>query len=50
MTAFVRDGQDRVLLIHRTDNDLWALPCGAQEFGEYIAETVVRETKEANRH
>ncbi|MEU7875156.1 NUDIX domain-containing protein [Dactylosporangium sp. NPDC049140] len=46
VTAFVLDDQDRVLLIHRTDNDLWALPGGAQEFGEYIAETVVRETKE----
>lgn len=46
VTAFVLDDQERVLLIHRTDNDLWALPGGAQEFGEYIAETVVRETKE----
>jgi len=45
-TAFVLDSQDRVLLIHRTDNDLWALPGGAQEFGEYVAETAVRETKE----
>jgi ADP-ribose pyrophosphatase YjhB (NUDIX family) len=46
VTAFVLDDQDRVLLIHRTDNDLWALPGGAQEFGEYTAETVVRETLE----
>lgn len=38
-TAFVLD--DR-----RTDNALWALPGGAQDFGEYIAETAVRETKE----
>jgi len=45
-TAFVLDDRDRVLLIHRTDNDLWALPGGAQEFGEYIAETAVRETRE----
>lgn len=30
----------------RTDNGLWALPGGAQEFGEYIAETAVRETLE----
>ena len=45
-TVFVIDDQDRVLLIHRTDNDLWALPGGAQEFGEYIAETAVRETRE----
>lgn len=46
VTAFVLDDKDRVLLIHRTDNDLWALPGGAQELGEYIAETVVRETRE----
>ncbi|GAA1769315.1 NUDIX domain-containing protein [Luedemannella helvata] len=45
-TAFVTDDEDRVLLINRTDNSLWALPGGAQDFGEYIAETAVRETKE----
>jgi ADP-ribose pyrophosphatase YjhB (NUDIX family) len=43
VTAFVLDDRDRILLIRRTDNDLWALPGGAQEVGEYIAETVVRE-------
>ncbi|NJC70833.1 NUDIX domain-containing protein [Planosporangium thailandense] len=46
VTAFVLDDQDRVLLIRRTDNGLWALPGGAQDFGEYIAETVARETRE----
>lgn len=46
VTVFVRDEQGRVLLIQRTDNGLWALPGGAQEFGEYIAETAVRETRE----
>lgn len=46
VTVFVTDHYQRVLLIHRTDNDLWALPGGAQEFGEYIAQTAVRETKE----
>jgi ADP-ribose pyrophosphatase YjhB (NUDIX family) len=45
-TVFVADDQDRVLLIRRTDNDLWALPGGAQDIGEYIAETAVRETRE----
>src|SRR5690348_4226302 len=45
VTAFVvRDG--RLLLIRRTDNSLWALPGGAQDFGEFIGETVVRETIE----
>jgi ADP-ribose pyrophosphatase YjhB (NUDIX family) len=46
VTAFVEDDAGRVLLIRRTDNELWALPGGGQEFGEYIADTVVRETKE----
>lgn len=46
VTVFVIDDQDRVLLIRRTDNGLWAVPGGAQDFGESIAETAVRETKE----
>jgi len=46
VTVFVLDDQDRVLLIRRTDNGLWALPGGAQDIGEYVAETAVRETRE----
>ena len=46
VTVFVLDAQERVLLIRRTDNGLWAVPGGAQDFGEHIAETAVRETKE----
>src|SRR3954466_14758537 len=46
VTVFVLDEEDRVLLIRRTDNGLWAIPGGAQDFGEYIAQTAVRETKE----
>ncbi|MBQ0992043.1 NUDIX domain-containing protein [Micromonospora sp. H61] len=46
VTVFVQDEQDRVLLIQRTDNGLWALPGGAQDFGEYIAETAAREARE----
>ncbi|MFC8847125.1 MULTISPECIES: NUDIX hydrolase [unclassified Micromonospora] len=46
VTVFVQDEHGRVLLIRRTDNGLWALPGGAQDFGEYIAETAVRETRE----
>lgn len=45
-TAFVLDDTDRVLLIQRSDNGLWSIPGGAQDFGEYIAETAVRETRE----
>jgi len=39
-----RDGD--VLLIHKTDNDLWALPGGGHEPGETISQTVVREVRE----
>lgn len=46
VTVFVLDKLRRVLLIRRSDNDLWALPGGAQDIGEYIAETAVRETFE----
>jgi ADP-ribose pyrophosphatase YjhB (NUDIX family) len=46
VTVFVLDDQDRVLLIRRTDNGLWAIPGGAQDVGEYISEAAVRETRE----
>jgi ADP-ribose pyrophosphatase YjhB (NUDIX family) len=46
VTVFVLDEAGRVLLIRRTDNGLWAVPGGAQDIGEYIAETAVRETRE----
>ncbi|MGW7065977.1 NUDIX hydrolase [Streptomyces sp. NPDC054855] len=35
-----------VLLIHKTDNNLWALPGGGVEVGESAADAAVRETKE----
>ena len=46
VVAAVFDNEGRVLLIHKTDNDLWALPGGGHEVGESIADTVVREVKE----
>lgn len=46
VTVFVLDEAERVLLIRRTDNGLWALPGGAQDVGEYVAQTAVRETRE----
>ncbi|MFJ9365321.1 NUDIX hydrolase [Nocardia sp. NPDC101769] len=45
-TAFVLDSQNRVLLIQRSDNGRWAIPGGGQDFGEYLADTAVRETRE----
>ncbi|MBO0609350.1 NUDIX hydrolase [Myceligenerans salitolerans] len=46
VVAIVRDDDGRVLMIHKTDNDRWALPGGGHEPGESIADTVVREVKE----
>jgi ADP-ribose pyrophosphatase YjhB (NUDIX family) len=46
VTAIVPNERDELLLVHKTDNDLWALPGGAMDVGEFMAETVVREVKE----
>ncbi|SHH09772.1 NUDIX hydrolase [Streptoalloteichus hindustanus] len=46
VTAFVQDEHDRLLMIQRTDNNLWSIPGGAQDFGETIGRTVVREVQE----
>ncbi|WP_326568049.1 NUDIX domain-containing protein [Amycolatopsis rhabdoformis] len=46
VTVVVRDDQGRVLLIHKIDNDLWALPGGGHDVGERITDTAVREVKE----
>ncbi len=39
----VRDGDGRILLIKRSDNSMWALPAGAMELGESIANCAMRE-------
>lgn len=46
VVAIVRNDEGRILLIHKTDNDLWALPGGGHEVGETLADTVVREVLE----
>ncbi|MBW8088508.1 NUDIX domain-containing protein [Streptomyces hygroscopicus subsp. hygroscopicus] len=46
VTAVVQDETGRLLLIHKTDNDLWALPGGGHDIGESVSETVVREVAE----
>ncbi|MEV6878876.1 NUDIX domain-containing protein [Amycolatopsis sp. NPDC051128] len=46
VTVVIRDDAGRVLLIHRVDNDLWALPGGGHDAGERITDTAVREVKE----
>ncbi len=46
VTAIVTDRPGRLLMVHRTDNDLWSIPGGAMDLGESIADAAVRETKE----
>lgn len=44
--AIILDEQDRVLLCHRRDYDLWNLPGGGVEANEAPWECVIREVKE----
>jgi 8-oxo-dGTP pyrophosphatase MutT (NUDIX family) len=44
--AIIFDEQNRVLLSHRRDMDLWNLPGGGVESGELPTEAVIREVKE----
>jgi len=46
VTAFVQDGQGRILMIRRTDNGLYAIPGGALELGETLTQAVCREVME----
>ncbi|MFD8981492.1 NUDIX hydrolase [Streptomyces sp. NPDC059564] len=46
VTVVAVDGGGRILLIHRSDNDLWALPGGGVDTGESVADAAVRETRE----
>jgi 8-oxo-dGTP pyrophosphatase MutT (NUDIX family) len=46
VTAFVQDEHGQLLMIRRTDNDLYSIPGGAQDVGETIGQTVIREVKE----
>jgi 8-oxo-dGTP pyrophosphatase MutT (NUDIX family) len=46
VTVAVRDDRGRILLIHKVDNDLWALPGGGHDAGESITDTAVREVRE----
>jgi ADP-ribose pyrophosphatase YjhB (NUDIX family) len=42
----IRDKKDRVLLSHRRDLDVWALPGGHVKEGELPTQAAARETKE----
>ena len=40
------DGDGRILLLRRKDNDKWTMPGGTMEFGESLVECAVREVRE----
>ncbi|MGL4340447.1 MAG: NUDIX hydrolase [Rhodoglobus sp.] len=46
VVAIIHDDNGRVLMIHKTDNNKWALPGGGHEPGETIEDTVIREVRE----
>jgi ADP-ribose pyrophosphatase YjhB (NUDIX family) len=46
VNVVVVNGSGEILLIRRSDNDNWALPGGAIDLGESVAQAAIRETKE----
>jgi ADP-ribose pyrophosphatase YjhB (NUDIX family) len=46
VTAIVLNSDSALLLVHKTDNNLWALPGGGVDLGESVRDAVVREVKE----
>ncbi|GAA2975301.1 NUDIX hydrolase [Actinokineospora diospyrosa] len=46
VTAYITNTDGQLLLIRRTDNDLYSIPGGALDVGETLTQTVVREVKE----
>lgn len=46
VSAFIQDNEGRILMIRRTDNDLYSIPGGQLELGETLSQTAVREVRE----
>ncbi|MCK2237829.1 MULTISPECIES: NUDIX domain-containing protein [unclassified Crossiella] len=46
VSVVVQQPTGEILLIRRTDNNLYSIPGGGQEIGETLAETAVREVAE----
>jgi ADP-ribose pyrophosphatase YjhB (NUDIX family) len=44
--CMLRDDQGRILLIRRSDNDLWAIPAGGMELGDSVRQCAIREAYE----
>src|SRR5262245_687690 len=45
-SVIVANDDGEILMIRRTDNGNWAVPCGGMDVGESITDTAVRETSE----
>ena len=45
-SVIMYDNQDRVLMLHRSDNDTWCFPGGAMDLGEKAEEAAKREVYE----
>jgi ADP-ribose pyrophosphatase YjhB (NUDIX family) len=46
VSAFIQDDEGHILMIRRTDNDLYSIPGGQVEPGETLTQAAVREVKE----
>lgn len=46
VSAFIQDELGRILMIRRTDNDLYSIPGGQLELGETLTEAAMREVRE----
>jgi ADP-ribose pyrophosphatase YjhB (NUDIX family) len=46
VNVVVVNDEGEILMIRRTDNDNWAIPGGAVDLGESVAQAAVRETRE----
>jgi 8-oxo-dGTP pyrophosphatase MutT (NUDIX family) len=45
-SVIILDADEKVLMIHRTDNDCWGFPGGGVELGESVEDTAIREVFE----
>ena len=46
VNVVVANDEGEILMIRRTDNDNWAVPGGAIDLGESVAQAAIRETRE----
>lgn len=46
VSAFIQDDDGRILMIRRTDNDLYSIPGGQLELGETLSQAAIREVCE----